>query len=134
MNQAERNKQFILKYYSIFSGKKKPEELIRQYVADEKLIAHGKFMEKSFPKYKLVPDEIIAAEDRVFVRFRFIGQHKGEMDGIPPTFKEVKVPFAICYRIENNKIVDHWMITDQMEFLEQLGLVSGQEQVFLDNL
>lgn len=122
MNKHEKNKQFILEYYRALVGKEKPEELIRQYVADEKLIGHIKFFEKSFPHYDLVPEEIFTAEDRVFVRARIKGTHEGEMDGIPPTFKEIELPFAICYRIENEKIVDHWMIADQMELLEQLGL------------
>lgn len=130
MTQEKKNKQFIIGYYNALAGKEKPEHMIRKYVADEKLIEHIKFFEKSFPEYDLIPEEIIAEGDRVFVRARIEGMHEGEMDGIPPTFQEIKMPFAICYRIGNGRIVDHWMIADQMELLEQLGLARTMKSEF----
>ena len=51
-----------------------------------------------------------------------MAKHLGEVDGIPPTFKDINVPFAIGYRIKDDMIVDFWTISDQMEFLEQLGM------------
>lgn len=129
MNQAQKNKQFMLEYYAASSGKKKTEEWMDKYIADEKLRAHIKFMEKAFPEYELVPDEIIAEGDRVFVRASVKANHKGEVDGIPPTFKDINIPFAIGYKIKDRKIVDFWTISDQMEFLEQLGLAKEQVEV-----
>lgn len=130
MTQEKKNKQFIIEYYNALAGKEKPEHMIRKYVTDEKLIQHIRFFEKSFPEYDLIPEEIIAEGDRVFVRARIEGMHEGEMDGIPPTFQEIKMPFAICYRIGNGKIIDHWMIADQMELLEQLGLARTMKSEF----
>lgn len=130
MTQKEKNKQFIQEYFHALAGKVKPEHVIRKYVADEKLIEHIKFFEKTFPEYDLIPEEIIAEGDRVFVRARVEGTHMGEIDGTPPTFKEIKVPFAICYRIHNDMIIDHWMIADQMELLEQLGLARALKAEF----
>jgi predicted ester cyclase len=129
MNQAQKNKQFMINFYKLGSGKKKTEELLRQYSANERHIGHVMFMEKAFPEYKLVPDEIIAEGDKVFVRAHVVATHNGKVDGIPPTFKDINVPFAIGYRIENEKIVDFWTISDQMEFLEQLGMAREQVEV-----
>jgi predicted ester cyclase len=42
--------------------------------------------------------------------------------GIPPTGKEVSVPFIITYRIAEGKIVQHWMSFDRMALMEQLGV------------
>ncbi len=42
----------------------------------------------------------------------------GDLGGIPPTFKTVDFPFVIRYEIENNKIVSHWMLADQMGTVE----------------
>ena len=122
MNKERRNKAFILEYYNALAGKRKTEELIRKYVSDEKLIEHIKFFEQTFPTYDAVAEEIFVSEDKVFVRASMSGRHEGNIDDIPPTFKHFKMPFAICYRIKDDKVVDHWMIADQMEFLEQLGL------------
>lgn len=130
MNKAKRNRAFILEYYKALAGKRKTEELIRKYVSDEKLIEHIKFFDKTFPNYNAVVEEIFADEDKVFVRARMSGRHEGSLDDIPPTFKHFKMPFALCYRIKDNKITDHWMIADQMELLEQLGLAASMKPEF----
>ncbi|MCB0578969.1 MAG: ester cyclase [Phaeodactylibacter sp.] len=122
MDTEKRNRAFILGYYNALAGKRKTEELIRRYVSDEKLIGHIKFFEQTFPGYDAVVEEMYTAGDKVFVRASMSGRHEGSLDDIPPTFKHFKMPFAICYRIKDNKIIDHWMIADQMELLEQLGL------------
>ena len=129
MNQAQKNKQFMLEYYKVGSGQKKTESLLRQYTNNERLIGHVMFMEKAFPNHQIVPDEIIAEGDKVFVRARVVAKHLGEVEGIPPTFKDINVPFAIGYKIENAMIVDFWTISDQMEFLEQLGMAREQVEV-----
>ena len=122
MNQSEHNKAFILKYYSAMYGVKKTQSLVRRFVSNQKLIDHIFYFDKIFPNAKLVADEVIAEGNKVFVKARFFAKHVGEVDGVPPTFKEVEVPFAICYTIQNDKIVNFWAISDQVEFLEQLGV------------
>lgn len=129
MNQVQKNKQFMMDYYKLGSGQEKTEELLRQFTNNERLIGHVMFMDKAFPNYQIIPDEIIAEGDKVFVRAHVVAKHKGEVDGIPPTFKDINVPFAIGYRIADEKIVDFWTISDQMEFLEQLGMAREQVEV-----
>ena len=122
MKQADRNKAFILNYYSAMYGVKNSESLIRKYVSDQKLIDHILYFDKMFPEGMLITDEMIAEDDKVFVKARFKGIHSGEVDGIPPTYKEVEIPFAISYTIKNEKIVDFWTISDQTEFFNQLRI------------
>ena len=57
----------------------------------------------------------------------FKRMHKGNLNGIAPTFKEVNVPFVIRYTIENNKITSHWMLADQMSLMQQLGVIPEPE-------
>jgi predicted ester cyclase len=133
MNKSEKTKKFYLKYYKAMTdmkGKKKNEQVIRKFVSDEKLIGHILFFDEAFPGYELIPKEIIVADDRIFVRADLTGTHKGALNNTPPTFKNINVPFAICYRVENEMIVDHWMIADQMELLEQLGLAGTIKPAF----
>ena len=40
---------------------------------------------------------------------------------IKPTYKNVEFPFVVGYEIENNMIISHWLIADQMVLMEQLG-------------
>jgi predicted ester cyclase len=58
----------------------------------------------------------------VVVRARLKGCHTGEFNGILPTHRQVEFPFVISYDIENQKIVHHWLIADQVVLMEQLGI------------
>lgn len=134
MNTPEKNKQFIRKFYrEIMHAKNhRPEtlaETINKYVKTQKLIDHGTSFNKSFPGYELIIKDMIAEGDRVFIRVDFVGTHKGTTAGIPATGKAVKVPFALCYTIREEKIVDFWAIANEMEFFEQLGLTREQVEV-----
>ena len=70
-------------------------------------------------------DEITAEDNKVVVRVRCRGCHKGELIGIKPTHRNVEFPFVISYEIENGKIVHHWMIADQMMLMEQLRVLNA---------
>ena len=129
MIETEKNKQLYLKYISTVSGKKKPRELLMKFIEDEKLIEHILFFEKLFPEYELIIDELIAEADQIFVRSQFFGIHEGAADGIPATNKTIDTPFALGYKIKNEKIVDFWAIADQMELFNQMGLAREQVDV-----
>ena len=122
MRSTTQNRQFILSYYEAISGVEKTMSLIGHFTADTKLIDHVLFFEKMFPSYQVIPDEITTEGDRVIVQGRRRGNRrmKGE---VLPTEKSVEIPFAMGYRIEDQKIVDHWFITDRMELFEQLDWI-----------
>jgi predicted ester cyclase len=61
---------------------------------------------------------------RVILYGRFKGTHLGELNGIAPTYKAVELPLAVGYKIENNKVVDHWLVINQMVLMEQLGVAN----------
>lgn len=121
---AEANKAFVRSYLEAISGKEKPRALQDEYIAesDQELKEHIVFFEGSFPGYALPIDDLIAEGDKVAARLRFEGSHDGELLGIPPTGKEVSVPFAITYRLAGGKIAEHWMSFDRMALMEQLGV------------
>ena len=123
MEQQNKNKEFLINYLNAVSGVTKTRELLEQYMTDEALIGHIEFFEAAFPKYELFIDEMTAEGNRVIVQARLKGTHLGDLSGIPPTYKTVDFPFVIRYEIENNKIISHWMLADQMGLMEQLGMV-----------
>lgn len=51
------------------------------------------------------------------------GTHTGAFLGNPPTGKRVVVQGMIFARSENGLIVEDWVLIDQMEILQQLGLI-----------
>jgi predicted ester cyclase len=122
MNVQKQNKELILRYFNAISGKPKTLSGSDEWMTDQHLREHIAFFESIFPCYEIYADEMTAEGDRVIVRARMKGVHQGTFHGIPPTYKEVEMPFAISYTISNGKIMDHWLIADSMELLEQLGL------------
>jgi len=129
MDQATKNKAFYRRYLNTLSGQEKTYERIAQFVADERLIQHILFFEKIFPHYEIIVDELLAEGDRIFVRSHMKGQHLGDTDHIPATQKNIETPFALGYRIQNDKIVDFWAIANEMELFEQLGLTRDEVEV-----
>ncbi|GEO11448.1 ester cyclase [Segetibacter aerophilus] len=129
MEQFKKNKEFIIEYFAAVSGVAKSRSLMEQFATDQGLIGHVEFFEAAFPKYEVLADEITAEDNRVVVRARFKGTHQGDLAGIPATYKSVEFPFAIGYEVENNKIVNHWLIADQMSLMEQLGATPKAEAV-----
>ena len=87
------------------------------------MIGHIQFFETAFPGYEVHIDELTVDGNRVIAKARTTGVHSGDLGGIPPTFKSVDFPFVVAYEIENNMIVSHWMLADQMSLMEQLGVV-----------
>jgi steroid delta-isomerase-like uncharacterized protein len=58
----------------------------------------------------------IITENKAVLEADFIGKHIGEFAGIPPTNKEVNVPFCIVYDLENGliKYARVYMLTEIM--------------------
>ncbi len=129
MGNQQDNKDFVLKYVQALNGKKKTEALCDQWMTDKNLKEHIIFFESIFPKYDGVVDEMTAEGNRVVVRARMKARHEGEYNGIPPTYKMVDFPFVVCYTIEDQMIVDHWLIADQMILMEQLGVIDAAKEL-----
>jgi len=124
MDNVQKNKELIIEYFNAVSGVKKTRALLEKYVSDNHLIEHIEFFDTVFPAYEIFADEITAEGNRVVVKARIKGRHEGELNGIPPTYKNVEFPFSISYELENNKIISHWLIADQMVLMEQLGVMN----------
>ena len=74
-------------------------------------------------------DDVIAEADRVVVRWTNAGTHSGPFLGIPPTGRAFSMAGIDIYRIENDRMAEHWHVVDQLTMLQQLGLVPSPEGV-----
>jgi predicted ester cyclase len=115
------NKTFIRRYVDALSGKAKTPALLSQFIADDALTQHIVTMEAAFPRYEIVPDDMIAEDDKVVLRATFRATHAGEFAGVAPSQRGVTQPFIIIYRIRDEKIVDHWLAVDMLGLMQQLG-------------
>ncbi len=121
-------KAFIRRYFDAISGKDKPTDVLNEYIADESLVHHIMLVEAGFPRYELIPEDIIAEGDKVVVRALLRATQNGEFQGIPPTGKQVTLPAIVIYQIDNGKIVHHWLSFDSLSVLQQLGVMPTPEQ------
>ena len=69
-------------------------------------------------------EHIVAEDSLVIVFLNFTGTHKGIFQGRPPTNKTVKIRSADLYKVENEKIAEHWDVVDQLDLLQQIGAIT----------
>jgi steroid delta-isomerase-like uncharacterized protein len=77
----------------------------------------------AFPDLQCTVEDEIREGDKVAAHWTMRGTHKGLFLGNPPTGKQVEVQGIIFARIENDRIIEDWTLTDQMGLLQQLGIV-----------
>lgn len=77
----------------------------------------------AFPDAKWTLLEIIAEGNKVFVKHRVQGTHKGVFQNISPTNKIISNDGMVVYKLENGKIISHQIQTDRLTFLQQLGVL-----------
>ncbi len=67
--------------------------------------------------------DVVAAGDKVTVRWTGHGKHDAELNGIPPTGKEIHVEALSLLRFEDGKIAENWTVWDTLGMLQQIGVV-----------
>ena len=68
-------------------------------------------------------DDVLAQDEKVWMRFRVAGTHGGRLYGIAPTQKQVEVPEVGIMRIVDGKWKEAWYFADELGLLLQLDAV-----------
>ena len=100
---------------------------IEKYLAEQGREGFKHFLSEFFivfPDIHANIEHIVAENDLVVVFLNFTATHKGEYQGRPSTNKQVTTISADLYRIENEKIVEHWDVVDQLNLLQQTGAIT----------
>jgi predicted ester cyclase len=84
------------------------------------------FLRTAFPDFKLTIEEMVAVDDKVWVRMTARGTNRGGFMG-PPNGKSFEITaFDVC-RFKDGKIVEHWGSPDRFAMLAQLGLLPQRQ-------
>jgi steroid delta-isomerase-like uncharacterized protein len=67
--------------------------------------------------------EVIAAGDRVTVRWIGRGTHNAELMGVPATGATIAVDAITVFRFAEGKIAEEWTVWDALGLLQQVGAV-----------
>lgn len=78
---------------------------------------------EAFPDLKYIIENIVISENQIAVHIIMTGTHLGDFFGIAPTGKQIRVNQMQIEHIRNNKIIEHWRVTDDLNLMRQLGQI-----------
>lgn len=91
------------------------------------IAAHRERMQGYFtamPDMEIQIEDIIASRDRVVTRWTVSGTNNGELEGLPPTNRAIKITGMSIDRFDAaGKIAEVWDQWDNYGFMQQLGVL-----------
>jgi len=105
--------EFVAPDYVDYTNKIEGVEGVKQF---------GNMLIKGFPDIHWTIEDIVAEEDKVWVRTTITGTHRGEYRGVPPTGKDITIRCVDILRIVDGKIVEAWAVDDLLDFYKKLGV------------
>jgi steroid delta-isomerase-like uncharacterized protein len=101
--------------YEPTSGETRGIEGARQFAATYR---------EAFPDLENTIEDMVAEGDKVVVRFRARGTHRGETEAFgPATGKRMEITGITIKRVSDGKIVEAWTNFDALGMMHQLGRI-----------
>jgi predicted ester cyclase len=69
-------------------------------------------LRSAVPDARYEVDDLIAGGDKVVVRWRLLGTHKGAFNGIAPSGGPITLSGIAVYRLEGGKLMERWVVSD----------------------
>jgi steroid delta-isomerase-like uncharacterized protein len=76
---------------------------------------------EAFPDVRITVDDMIAADDKVVLRWHSEGTHRGDLAGLAPTGAHGSVTGISIDRWQDGKVVEAWVEWDNLGLARQLG-------------
>ena len=76
---------------------------------------------EAFPDVRITVDDVIAADDKVVLRWHSEGTHRGDLAGLAPTGAHGSVTGISIDRWKDGKVVEAWAEWDNLGLARQLG-------------
>lgn len=138
---AEENKAIVRRFMEAYNNRQLDifDELVAEDYIDHVFEQRGReylrqlftMAFEAFPDWYEAIEDIIAEEDRVWVRVKATGTHTGEWNlfgaQLPPTGKKTTMMMVFIWRIADGQLAEGWEVDDNLEFLKQLGVVEYTE-------
>ncbi len=83
----------------------------------------------AFPDVRITVDDVIAANDKVVLRWHSEGTHRGELAGLAPTGARGSVTGISIDRWKDGKVVEAWAEWDNLGLARQLGAAPPEGSV-----
>lgn len=84
----------------------------------------------AFPNVQFTVERLFAEADKVVIHVRANGTHTGAWLGAAPTGRDMVWTASAIARFADGKLVETWIIQDELGMMQQLGLgpTSAQQQ------
>ena len=89
----------------------------------------GHAFRSAFPDGRHVFDHVVADGENVVTVGTYQGTHTGDMHGIAPTNKHLKLAVMHLDRVVDGKIVEHRGLANQVDLMRQLGIELASKKV-----
>ncbi|MDJ1481989.1 ester cyclase [Cytophagaceae bacterium YF14B1] len=133
MTTSAANKEVIQSLYEQGLNQQN-RQLLTSLVSNEYIATSGKrgidgFEEsivallKAFPDAKWKIIDLISEDDKVVVRQSVHGTQTAQFQNIKPTRKTIETNAIAIYQLKDGKIISSQILTDRLEFLQQLGVL-----------
>jgi predicted ester cyclase/heme-degrading monooxygenase HmoA len=133
MEQASKNKEAIRNLYENILNTRQLE-LLNELIADEYTGIRGEkgvaaFKEsvvgliKAFPDIQWTVEDLIAEGNKVMIRQKLQGTHRGQFQTFAATGKVISNTGIGVYEFKDGKIINHNIQTDRLGFLQALEVV-----------
>jgi len=148
MSAVERNKIIVRRFFEELWNDRKLEITDEIFAADcrtnqlqsgietvaaprnpEALKKHIAEWLTGFPDLLFVVEQMLAETDRVVTQVAVKGTHTGTWLGVAPTGKAIDIKMIVIHRIENEKIVEDWVLVEVLGFFQQLGLIPATQKI-----
>ena len=140
MSVAE-NKALVRRFMQAYNDRKMEifEELVAEDYIDHVFEQTGREALKSlftmafegFPDWYEAIEDMIAEDDRVWVRVKATGTQTGDWNllgaELPATGKSVVLNMVFIWRIADGQLAEGWEVDDNLDFLRALGVVEYTE-------
>ncbi len=83
----------------------------------------------AFPDVRVTVDDVIAAGDKVVLRWHSEGTHRGKLEGLAPTGARASVTGISIDRWQDGKVVEAWTEWDNLGLARQLGAAPPEGSV-----
>jgi steroid delta-isomerase-like uncharacterized protein len=75
----------------------------------------------AFPDLHYAVEDVIATDEAAIARVIMTGTHRGDLFGIAPTGRRIRVNQINIEHIRNGRIAEHWRVTDELSLMRQLN-------------
>ena len=90
----------------------------------EGVLTFFRMQRAAFPDMRMQVEDVIASGDKVVVRVRYTGTHKGAFMGMPATGKSVDAQLIDIMGMGDDGLChEHWGVMDQLAMMQQLSVI-----------